>query len=193
MIPVPRKPEPADFDRQVRQPGLGFLTENPQPGGWQNGAYWQRALPDMRRAYNGICAYCATWIPHSTGSHSIDHFVPKSQAPWLAYEWDNFRYVSARFNSRKATRTIVDPFELSSDWFFLDFTSFLIHPNPELAPVEKELAWQTIGVLRLNNDEDLVAERQAYFTDYRENQTSFAHLQRRAPFIASELARQGYV
>ena len=58
----------------------------------------------------------------------------------MAYEWNNYRYVSARFNSRKGTQTIVDPFELSSDWFLLDFTLFLLHPNPGLAPVEKELA-----------------------------------------------------
>ncbi|RLT45169.1 MAG: hypothetical protein DWI57_01400 [Chloroflexi bacterium] len=193
MIPVTRKPEPDNFDRKVRQPGLRFLAENPQPIRWQNREYWQQALSDMRHAYDSICAYCATWIPHSTGSHSIDHFVPKSQAPWMAYEWDNYRYVSARFNNRKGTQTIVDPFELSSDWFLLDFTSFLIHPNPELSSAEKESIWQTIAILRLNDDEDLVVERQTYFTDYQENQTSFEHLQRRAPFIASELIRQGYV
>lgn len=55
------------------------------------------------------------------------------------------------------------------------------------------LARQTIAILRLNNDEDLVAERQMYFTDYQESHTSFAYLQRRAPFIVSELIRQGYV
>lgn len=147
----------------------------------------------MRRAYASICAYCTTWIPHSTGSHSIDHFIPKSRSPALAYEWSNFRYVSARFNSRKGTQTIVDPFELVPETFVLDFTTFLILPHPELPPDQKEEIRRTIAILRLNDDEDLVVERQTYFTDFRQNHTTFEHLQRRAPFIAREALRQGYV
>lgn len=193
MIPVIRQPEPADFDQQVRQPGLLFLMEDPQPRRWQGKEYWQRALPDMRRAYQSICAYCATWIPHSTGSHSIDHFIPKSRVAALAYEWSNFRYVSARFNSRKGTQTIVDPLVIAPGSFVLDFTTFLILPNPELPPDQKEEIRRTIEILRLNDDEDLVVERQTYFTDFQQNHTTFEHLQRRAPFIAYEALRQGYV
>ena len=126
MIPVTLQPEPEDFAKTVKESGLKFLLEVPNPTieQWKGKEYWQHALPSMRKAYQGVCAYCAHWIPHSTGNHSIDHFMPKSHHPELAYTWSNFRYVAARFNSRKGTRSILDPFQLIHNWFILDFTSF---------------------------------------------------------------------
>jgi hypothetical protein len=193
MIPVKPQPEPERFAERVRAPGMQFLEQVPRPTSeqWGKRAYWQRALPDMRAAYDGICAYSAHWIPHSTGNHSIDHFVPKSASPNLAYEWTNFRYVSARFNSRKGTRTILDPFELQPDWFVIDLTSFLIKPHSSLSPGQQKSVWQTIECLKLNTDDDLVDERASLVNDYRDGGISFSHLRKIAPFIAYELKRQG--
>lgn len=192
MIPVSIQPEPIDFTEQVRIPGKKFLANVPKPNSqqWRGKEYWQRALPDMRKAYNSICAYSAFWIPHSTGNHSIDHFIPKSIQPHLAYEWPNYRYVSARFNSRKGTHTIVDPFKLQPGWFILDFHSFLIKPNPALATVQKHKLWETIKHLKLNDDEDLVIERQTWYLNYLNKEISFEHLKKKAPFIALEVERQ---
>jgi len=184
--------EPERFDARVRVPGNAFLTGVPQPttAQWSKHAYWQKALPDMRNAYGAICAYCATWIPHSTGTHSVDHFIPKSQDTRLAYEWSNFRYVSARFNSRKGTRVILDPFELLPDWFVIDFKTFFIKPNADLSLSQRESVSQTVKVLHLNDDDDLVDEREGWFTEYRDGHISFSHLRKRAPFIAYEIERQ---
>lgn len=85
--------------------------------------------------------------------------MPKSVAPELAYEC--FRYVSSRFNSRKGTRLILDPFELEGDWFVLGFPSLLIKPNPNLLPDQKKAVLNTITILKLNTDETLVQERQS--------------------------------
>lgn len=193
MIPVVSQPQPADFSRLVREPGNQFLAQVPNPTSreWQNHAYWRKVLPHMRKAYGEICAYCAHWIPPSTGNHSVDHFVPKSQNPRLAYEWSNYRYVSARFNSRKGLHVILDPFQLAPDWFVLDFASFLIKPHPALSISQKGLVNQTISCLKLNIDEDLVLERQNWFECYYRGEISLAHLRRRAPFLAYELQRQG--
>jgi len=195
MMPVSIQPEPVHFTKQVRTPGQQFLSKVPKPTAqqWRGKEYWQRALPDMRQAYNSICAYSAFWIPHSTGNHSIDHFLPKSKKPSLAYEWHNYRYVSARFNSRKGTRTIVDPFKLFPGWFILDFKSFLIKPNPELIEEKKTRLWATIKLLKLNDDEDLVIERQTWYLNYLNNEISFQHLKKKAPFIALEVERQNLV
>ncbi len=195
MIPVSMQPEPIHFTEQVRTPGQKFLAEVPKPSyqEWRGKEYWQRALPDMRQAYNSICAYSAFWIPHSTGNHSIDHFIPKSTRPHLAYEWHNYRYVSARFNSRKGTHSIVDPFKLQSGWFILDFHSFLIKPNPALSSVQKDKLWETIKYLKLNDDEDLVIERQTWYLNYLNKEISFEHLKKKAPFIALEAERQNRV
>ena len=161
MIPVEMQPEPEEFDTKIRSPGSLFLKRIPNPSSndWDGKEFWQRALPDMRIAYRTICSYCAHWIPHSTGAHSIDHFLAKSLNPELAYEWSNFRYVSARFNSRKGTHIIVDPFTVKQNWFMLDLTSFMIFPSSELHDDEKGHVQATIDVLKLNSDDDLVRER----------------------------------
>ena len=193
MIAIARQNEPANFDRLVRQPGSKFLATVPNPtdAQWTKKSYWQRALPDMRNAYNKICAYCACWIPHSTGSHSIDHFTAKKINPQLAYEWNNFRYVSSRFNSRKGIKAIVDPLAMIVQWFVIDFTTFLIKPNKAVLTAEElKLANDTISILKLNDDEDLVNERQVYFQDYKTGEITFDYLKRQAPFIATEIERQ---
>jgi len=193
MIPVALQPEPEDFAQSIKEPGLKFLREVPHPTAnqWRGKEYWQQALPGMRQSYQGICAYCAHWIPHSTGNHSIDHFISKSQNPELAYVWSNFRYVAARFNSRKGTRSILDPFQLLHDWFILDFASFFIRSHPALLPEQKAAVNHTIQVLHLNSDDDLVFERQSWVIEYQQGHISYEHLQRHAPFIAYELERQG--
>lgn len=193
MIPVKPQPQPLHFNDRVKIPGTKFLRRVPKPNTkqWEGKEYWQRVLPDMRQAYNSICAYSAHWIPHSTGNHSVDHFRPKSQDPNLAYQWSNFRYVATRFNSRKGTRAILDPFTLLPHWFIIDFKSLLVKPNPNLSAEQKEAVRHTIKNLKLNKDEALVDERWSWFKDFLENQISWAHLKKRAPFIASELERQG--
>lgn len=193
MMPVSLQPEPADFAERVTMPGRKFLLEVPNPTveQWKGKEYWQQALPGMRKAYQEICTYCAHWIPHSTGNHSIDHFIPKSQNPALAYNWNNFRDIAARFNSRKGTRIILDPFQLLPEWFVVDFASFFIRAHPDLLPEQKAAVNQTIRVLHLNADDDLVFERQSWIASYQQGDISFAHLQRHAPFLAYELQRQG--
>jgi hypothetical protein len=165
MIPVEMQPEPSGFPERVRAPGKRFLSQIAKPTykQWRGKEYWREVLPDMRKAYKGVCSYSASWIPHSTGNHSIDHFIPKSQHPELAYEWDNYRYASARFNSRKGTHLIVDPFELQSKSFVIDFNSFLIKPNPEFSTKEQQSLRETIKRLKLNDDEDLVRERKEWY------------------------------
>ncbi len=195
MIPVQPQPEPMDFSKRVREPGASFLEEvpRPTPQQWKGREYWQRALLDMRKAYKGICAYSAQWISPVTGSHSIDHFVPKSLYPELAYEWRNYRYASSKFNSRKGTHTILDPFQLEPDWFVLDFPSLLVKPNSALSPDQKEAVSKTITVLKLNTDDTCVEARQIWVEDFCNRDISFTHLQKKAPFIAYELQRQGLV
>lgn len=194
MIPITPQAEPADFNNNVRNPGTAFLAIKPNPtkDEWKGHEYWQRALSDMRTLYKGICAYSACWIPYSTGCHSVDHFLPKGNNPSQAYEWSNFRYASSRFNSRKGVRTIVDPFQMNFNWFTLDFITLLIKPNKQrLSAIELSLAINTIEYFQLNDDDELVEERYQYYDDYINGLITFEYLQRQAPFIASELRRQG--
>ncbi|KHD05477.1 hypothetical protein PN36_16305 [Candidatus Thiomargarita nelsonii] len=137
MIPVAAQPEPSHFSKQVRNPGQQFLSKVQKPTSqqWRGKEYWQRALPDMRIAYNSICAYSAFWIPHSTGNQ----------------------------------------------------------PKPALSSNQKDKLWETIKHLKLNDDEDLVIERQTWYLNYLNKEISFEHLKKKAPFIALEAERQNLV
>jgi len=195
MIPVIPKPEPSTFDQQVRQPGSAFLSKvaRPTTKEWSNHRYWGRSLQDLWTSYDGICAYCCCWIPRDTGIATVDHFLPKSEDPTLAYEWENFRLASLKMNSRKGTYTdVLDPFSVQSGWFHIRFPSLLISPNGALPSETITSIQQTIRRLRLN-EEPLVKSRLAWIQPFCMKQTSFDFLKRRAPFLAYEIERQGLI
>ena len=192
MIPVMKKSEPVNFDELVRTPGKAFLKKVPFPSDkqWKPHAYWTRILKKIRKDYAEICAYSALWIPSATGFGSIDHFIPKSRNPRLAYEWDNYRYVSLKFNNKKGTKEILDPFTLKPDWFVIDFPSLDIMPNPALSPIHKAAINETIEILGLDTDEEYIDACKEWIMAYCSRDISFDFLERKAPFIAYELKRQ---
>jgi hypothetical protein len=98
VIPIKPQPEPDDFDQKVRQPGLAFLSKVPNPKTKEWRDYWVKSLPDLYKSYNKICAYSAQWISRPEGNPTVDHFLPKSAKPELAYEWHNFRLACLTLN-----------------------------------------------------------------------------------------------
>ena len=199
MIPVIPAPEPGGFNANVRVPGQLFLATNQQPTGnqWRNHDYWRAALTDLHHAYSGICNYCSSFTPRSASGtsegSSVDHFVPKSAAPLQAYDWDNFRLCRPRLNNRKDShQDVLDPFTLPSDWFHLNFQTFLILPNPTLAQTDQALVVATIDRLQLNVDSDYVNERIRVVQSYCAGAATFNQVHRRYPFIAAEMTRQNF-
>lgn len=195
MIPVQMEPEPKEFDEMVRKKGQQFLLKlpNPQEKDWKNKEYWRKAIPSLRRAHNNVCAYCAQWIPTLTGTPTVDHYVPKSVEPDLAYEWSNFRLSCLQMNTNKGNfRDVLDPFLLLDNWFQLDFGTYLIKPNPDLGLPEQQKIRDTIIRLKLNSDESCVTSRREWIDGFLTQGLPFPHIQERAPFIAYELKRQGF-
>lgn len=200
LIPVIPVAEPADFDRKVRVPGTAFLKRTPNPSGpqWLGKDYWRRALDDLFAAYNEICAYCGSWTKRATATttpqdSSIDHFVPKSAVPARAYEWDNFRLCRSRLNMRKDShRDVLDPFTLAPGSFKLDFRTFLVVPNSNLAVANRGRVEATIDRLELNADNDYVNERIGAIREYCRGNATFAQLVSRYPFIAAEMREQDF-
>lgn len=93
-------------------------------------------------------------MPSSEGgnnSSSVEHFVPKSIAPKLAYEWSNYRLASRKANTDRGDKYVLDPFEVDDEWFVLDLFSGVLSANPSLECVLKEKVEQTIGNLKLNS------------------------------------------
>ena len=199
MIPVSLEPEPTNFHKDVRLAGQVFLAKysHPTNSQWTNNSYWRRVLDDLHRAYNDICAYCSSFTLRSTTpssvTSSVDHYVPKSIDPSKAYEWDNFRLCRSRLNQRKDNyRDVLDPFTLSSGWFHLDFLTFLIRPNPALSQEEQARVSATLDRLMLNLDADYVDERRRVIREYCLQRATLAQVDRRYPFIASEMLRQKF-
>ncbi|MEP0800111.1 hypothetical protein [Funiculus sociatus] len=191
MIPVRQQPEPTDFESRVRAKGVAFLQKASRPQAWENREYWRDSLKDLYRAYDEVCAYSAQWIPRIEGSPTVDHFIPKSVRPELAYEWSNFRLSCLKMNARKRDfQDVLDPFQIQPDWFILDFPSLIIKANPELEESIKSQVKSTIKRLKLNDDDDCVKHRQDWLMCYCKKQFPFDFLKKTAPFIAYELERQ---
>ena len=212
MIPVTPTPEPPDFDRKVRQPGLSAIAElvgEParlrRPGRRRSKvadrredirsesfpAFWRESLDDMMRAYDQICAYMAVYIEKVTGAATVDHMIPRSVEWSQVYEWNNYRLACSLMNSRKNDAIFVlDPFQVKSGWFELEFVSFQVKSATTLSALIRNRVEKTIARLRLN-DRECQDLRRCYVIEYETKQISLAHLTRRAPFIAIELRRQG--
>ncbi len=187
MISVQLQPEPPDFEAKVRQPGKEFLRKHPKAK--KLDSYWREIIPDLWRAYSGVCAYSCHWFP-PLGGESVDHFIPKSEKPHLAYEWSNYRLATQKLNNRKGAATdIVDPFTINGDWFLLVFPAMLVKPNSSLADTAKRKVQNTINILKLN-DEAIVNLRLSYVLEYCDGDITLKGLQKKAPFIARELIRQ---
>jgi hypothetical protein len=194
VIFVKQRPEPIDFDSKVRAKGVVFLQIDPRPKVWNNREYWRESLKDLHEAYNKVCAYSAQWIPSIQGSPTVDHFIPKSMKPELAYEWNNFRLSCLKMNARKRDfQDVLDPFQIKYGWFILDFPSLLIKVNSKLDEPIKSQVKSTIKRLKLNDDDDCVKHRQDWLMRYCEKKITFDFLKETAPFIAYELERQDIV
>jgi hypothetical protein len=191
LIPVALQPEPAGFHANVRVPGQRFLATHPHPSNkdFKGNTYWKWAANELHAAYRGICAYtCFYHVPSGT----IDHFLPKSAHPNLAYEWNNFRLASHRANSYKGqSMDVLDPFIIQPNWFALDVPSCLMIPGAGLGEPITSQVQRTIDVLHLNSDDTFVQERCDVMLAYANGDVSLDFLHRRFPFLAAEIVRQG--
>lgn len=191
MIAVTPQPEPKDFNRLVRKPGLKFLKRKPAPKSKEFPPHWRKILPELHYAYHGICAYACHWIPYDTGSDTVEHFRSKVKTPELAYEWSNYRLVCGTLNGRKKEYTdVADPFHISPGEFILQFPSLFVEPGAELNRARRLLICKTIIRLGLNDEGTCLKSRIRWVLDFCNDDISFAHLKKNAPFIAYELERQ---
>ena len=211
MIPIELAPEPSDFDEKVRQKGLNAINEligqpttKVRRGRRRKKIadskseippdkfppFWRDALDDMLRSYHRICAYMCVYIEKGTGAASIDHVIPKSKNWEQIYEWNNYRLASSIMNSRKAAiEDILDPVDIKEGWFTIELTAFQVCPANGLEETITKQILNTIERLQLNHIECREL-REEYVLAYWEKEISWNYLQKRAPFIASELKRQ---
>jgi hypothetical protein len=193
MMHVDPQPEPGLFHDRVRVPGNGFLDATPHPTEkqWSSRNYWTRVSREMHVSYGGICMYSCHWIPHDTGSKTIDHFRPKDTHPRDAYEWSNFRLVCGTLNGRKSGyEDVLDPFAIRDGMFVISFPSAFVKPSRSLTVAERGEVEATICRLKLNDEGTCLLARINFIDLYCRDIVSFPYLEQEAPFIAFELRRQ---
>jgi hypothetical protein len=218
VIRVEPAPEPEHFDESVRKPGMSELAvlTGGEPTHLRTGpkrkqlvirgapvtrtidipadqlpTYWTRALPDMLDCYRRVCAYVCVYIERVTGAGTVDHWTPKAIDPRQAYEWSNFRLACSIMNTRKGVATaLVDPFVVEDGWFVLEPIEFQVIPGVAPEHPKYTAIDDTINALGLNRLECLTL-RKEYVAAYRDGDISLRRLERRAPFVARELRRQG--
>lgn len=174
----------------VRSKGTAYLAKN--PGTRDLRPFWRDCLTNLWEAYDGICAYSCFHIPGVIGGATVDHFLPKSSHPALAYEWTNYRLASQKLNARKQDfEDVLDPFCLAPNSFVLTFPAMLVVPGDGLTVTEEESVSKTIERLQLNRDEMMVDYRLQWVLDYCLGHISFEFLLRCAPFVGYEINRQG--
>lgn len=204
MMLLTKQPEPAAFNDAVRVKGLahlkkkGFALDQPLPAKADIDPYWRDCFTDLHHAYKGICAYLCVHIERVTGGGSVDHFIPKSARPGLAYEWGNYRLACSIMNSRKNKYDdVIDPFSDFLIWelFRLDLISGTIYPSPGfpnigLNPFAMEPVKKTIERLGLD-DSICRATRVDWFNEYVTRKITSDFLKRKSPFVWFEANRQG--
>ena len=210
MIPVKPAPEPPDFDRKVRQPGLRAVAElvgeaplrragkpfdqvadsrNMIPAA-SFPAYWREALDDLQAAYDRVCSCLCVRI---TTAPSVDHYLAKSRRWDLVYEWSNYRLACTAMNSYKGEHgDVLDPFELQEGWFALELAKFQVVPRPGLADGDVDLVQATIRRLHLNVPR-FYHIRAEYAEARWRGDISDEYPARHSPFVALELRRQGRI
>lgn len=215
MIPVRPAPEPPSFDAQVRRRGeraiqrlLGVNLKGPgrkpkvtyanleEIPTAKFPAYWTEAretdggstLDDMMALYSQQCAYLAMRIEYATGSPTVDHYLPKVTHRDQIYEWSNYRLSAACVNSAKGAREVIDPFKVQPGWFQLNLDTFFVQRGPTAPESEVARMDETLKILNLR---PCVKQRREFVMLYREHEIDLSNIERYAPFIASELRRQG--
>jgi hypothetical protein len=183
--------EPPRFDERCRKRGRKWLKDNPGYDGRPRD-YWSEFEPELREAFQRLCAYCAMRVFKG----NVDHFtsvsvLKKRKEDHRAYEWDNFRYGEAVLNQRKGNCIVLDPFEVREDWFRLLLPSMQLVLTDRVPRRMRKRAELTLRRLGLDHSEVVVRYRQEWFEMFRERKLTLEGLREVAPQIARAVEKSG--
>lgn len=139
MIRMKPVPEPKNFEVRCRSRRRRWLREHQGYKG-RPYDYWSQFEPQLRAAFNGLCAYCAMRVMKA----QVDHFIPvavlkRHGRDDLAYEWSNYRYGEGVLNQRKWEHQILDPFEVGDDWFEVSLPDLQLGLTSKVPRSKREL------------------------------------------------------
>ena len=188
MIPVVASDEPADFDETVRKKGQAWLDVHPEQTK-RPPAYWDACASAVADAFAGRCGWAGMYDP--TGG-TVDHFYSWKNFPYLAYEWENYRFACATINSSKKDidDAVLDPCEIGEGWFEVILPSLqlvLTDSVPENFRVKAEF---TLKRLKLDRGERILKWRLGWYQMYQQGRLDLEGLRMVAPLLASALEKQ---
>lgn len=186
MIPVERRPAPAGFEENVREPGLKWI------GGRSHSqmrfpSYWTWCEPHLREAFRTRCGWAAMTITSGVVEHFISQAEFRVERPELAYDWDNYRYAMPELNSRKGRHRLLDPFDVRPGWFRISLPSLRLRMTDKIPNEYRERARQTIEQLGLDRGFKLMRLRLRYMERYRQGSIGLRILDEDAPLIAAAI------
>ncbi len=191
MIRVEPAPEPSGFDRECRRRGRAWLASRDGRSWRKTGRprmpdYWTAFEPELYAAFEGRCGYAAIYIPPPA---QIDHHLDKVTRPDLAYEWDYYRAAAPYLNAKKSGRVVLDPFEITGEWFAVLWPSLQLAVTDAVPPARRALAESTIRSLGLRDSEWMIRWRQSYVEAFLERRATLDDLRQRAPLLAAMVER----
>lgn len=112
----------------------------------------------LRRETNGKCAYCESLIEAITYAH-VEHILPKTNRPDLAFVWENLTLACPRCNVNKGTyyseqAPLLDPYIDNIDEHLRFVGPMVLEKNQARGKLTKNR-------LRLNRDDLINARRMA--------------------------------
>jgi hypothetical protein len=155
-----------------------WLAEN--PGAACPRDLWSPFRAVLAEGFAERCGYTAMLDLAGT----VDHHRSFRTNPELAYEWSNYRYVSAWINSAKKTAAVLDPYGVGEGWFAVLLPSLQLVLTEKVPPEHRALAARTRKALPFAHDERVLKLRRHWYRMYREGKLWLEGLRRVAPLIA---------
>ncbi len=159
------------------------------PGARRPKDLWSAFRSNLRSGFHDRCGYAAMFVaPDGT----VDHYFSYRNRPDLAYTWSNYRFASGLMNNRKKNHDdhILDPYEVKDGWFEIILPSLQLCLTDAVPPEMRERAAFTLKRLRLQDGEDVIRWRRAWYEQYQNGHMDLLALERFAPLISAAVRRQ---
>lgn len=188
MIALKPAAQPVNFEEEVAIPGERWLAANPDVKK-RPPRYWAKCEHALADSFANRCAYAAMLDP--TGG-TVDHYFSWINFPYLAYDWENYRFASATLNSSKLALddAVLDPFDVGDGWFEILLPSLEMVLTDLVPTSMRAKAEFTLRRLQLDRGKRVIGWRKSWYRLYSQGKLRLEGLREVAPLIADAVEKQ---